>query len=429
MNVVGVLPSPSGLEAEPKVPVKVVTRAQAKENVDQANEEKDQQSKQGETTSVSVRTGRGKPNKRKQKQNMSKSKQLWQLSFPRNSQNKDDKSDRKGKKPKPSAGLVPDLLGDQQNVNATKLCRAWGKVRDQEVLVFFDPGARANFISPELASKLGIRTEEMGMTGEVGLACPGHSEAVTPILGKLRLHIQSYVDAEQFHIMPLQDCDVLLSIPWMDGNKEEGSSSEDRQPIPTAHEISESTGQAEKALQVVTVVTMFKQLTENPRFMEFIQSSSIAHQVQEGAATQPIPILPPPSLPDPPASPVITPSTSHPIPPIQPPDVSPDHALSDSDSDLDVADATPEVDSAPPRREKRIPGWLYSTIASSGVTELPVPPPAGLPRRSAKKRGQSVGARSHLAALLKLHPSFTIVTLLAPPFSKDDDLKPILHSL
>ncbi|MCO5569932.1 hypothetical protein L7F22_023646 [Adiantum nelumboides] len=81
----------------------------------------------------------------------------------------------------------------------------------------------------------------------------------------------------------------------------------------------------------------------------------------EGAAAQPIPILPPPSLPDPPASPVITPSTSHLVPPIQPPDVSPDHALPDSDSDLDVADATPEVDSAPPRREKRIPGWLYST--------------------------------------------------------------------
>ncbi|MCO5595954.1 hypothetical protein L7F22_050005 [Adiantum nelumboides] len=66
----------------------------------------------------------------------------------------------------------------------------------------------------------------------------------------------------------------------MDGNKEEGSSSEDRQPIPIAHEIGESSGQAEKALQVVTAVTMFKQLMENPRFMEFIQSSSIAHQVQ-----------------------------------------------------------------------------------------------------------------------------------------------------
>ncbi|MCO5613533.1 hypothetical protein L7F22_067810 [Adiantum nelumboides] len=111
----------------------------------------------------------------------------------------------------------------------------------------------------------------------------------------------------------------------------------------------------------------------------------------EGPAAQPISILPPPSLPDPPASPVITPSTSHPVPPMQPPDVSPDHALSDSDSDLDVADATPEVDLAPPRRQKRISGWLYSTVASSGVTELPVPPPAGLPRRSARlqKRRQA----------------------------------------
>ncbi|MCO5561293.1 hypothetical protein L7F22_014914 [Adiantum nelumboides] len=51
----------------------------------------------------------------------------------------------------------------------------------------------------------------------------------------------------------------------MDGNKEEGSSSEDTQPIPTAHEIGESLGQADEALQVVTAMTMFKQLMENPR--------------------------------------------------------------------------------------------------------------------------------------------------------------------
>ncbi|MCO5571994.1 hypothetical protein L7F22_025745 [Adiantum nelumboides] len=66
----------------------------------------------------------------------------------------------------------------------------------------------------------------------------------------------------------------------MDGYREEGSSSQDRPPIPIVHEIGESSGQAEKALQIVTAVTMFKQLMENPRFMEFIQSSSKAHQVQ-----------------------------------------------------------------------------------------------------------------------------------------------------
>ena len=127
----------------------------------------------------------------------------------------EDKEDKKGKKVAPSAGLVLDMLGDRPSTDASELCRAWGKVRDQHVLIFFDLGAKANFISPQLAASLGIRADEMGYTAEAGLACPGHSESVTPILGKLRLHIQSYVDAEEFYIMPLEGCDVLLGMPWL----------------------------------------------------------------------------------------------------------------------------------------------------------------------------------------------------------------------
>ncbi|MCO5556796.1 hypothetical protein L7F22_010349 [Adiantum nelumboides] len=81
-------------------------------------------------------------------------------------------------------------------------------------------------------------------------------------------------------VVPLRFPTCRLVWARMDGNKEEGSSSQDRPPIPTVHEIGESSGEAEKALQIVTAVTMFKQLMENPRFMEFIQSSSMAHQVQ-----------------------------------------------------------------------------------------------------------------------------------------------------
>ncbi|MCO5557784.1 hypothetical protein L7F22_011355 [Adiantum nelumboides] len=125
----------------------------------------------------------------------------------------EDKEDKKGKRS--MAGLVPDMVGDRPNSDASELCRAWGKVRDQTMLIFFDPGAKANFISPKLASKLGIRSEEMGYTAKAGLACLGHTEAVSPIIGKLRLHIQSYVDVEEFYIMPLDRCDVLLGIPWL----------------------------------------------------------------------------------------------------------------------------------------------------------------------------------------------------------------------
>ncbi|MCO5588940.1 hypothetical protein L7F22_042902 [Adiantum nelumboides] len=124
----------------------------------------------------------------------------------------EDKEDRKGKRP--MAGLVPDMVGDKPNSDASELCKAWRKVRDQTVLIFFDQGAKANF-SSELASRLRIRSEEMGYTAEASLACPDHTEAMTPIIGKLRLHIQSYVDTEEFYIMPLDGCDVLLGIPWL----------------------------------------------------------------------------------------------------------------------------------------------------------------------------------------------------------------------
>ena len=120
----------------------------------------------------------------------------------------------KVKKIKTSAGLIPDVIGEQVADESTELCRAWGKIRDQEALIFFDPGARANFISPELASRLGIKSEEMGSLHEAGMAAPGHSVPITPIIGKLRLHIQSYVDSEDFYIMPIDGSDVILGMPW-----------------------------------------------------------------------------------------------------------------------------------------------------------------------------------------------------------------------
>lgn len=124
------------------------------------------------------------------------------------------KEEQKVKKAKISTGLVSDMLGEQLVDESTELCRAWGKVRDQEVLIFFDSGAKANFISPEVVAKLGIRPEEMGPGMEASLAAPGKEVAITPLIGKLRLHVQGYVGQEDFYIMPLEGCDVLLGMPW-----------------------------------------------------------------------------------------------------------------------------------------------------------------------------------------------------------------------
>ncbi|MCO5566369.1 hypothetical protein L7F22_020046 [Adiantum nelumboides] len=113
-----------------------------------------------------------------------------------------------------------DLPTFQADADASsELCRAWGQVRDQQSLVFFDPGARANFITPQLAEKMGIKTDEMGPAYTASMAAPGQEVVVTPLIGKLRLHIQGYVGHEEFYIMPLEGCDVLLGMPWFYNHK------------------------------------------------------------------------------------------------------------------------------------------------------------------------------------------------------------------
>ncbi|MCO5561084.1 hypothetical protein L7F22_014705 [Adiantum nelumboides] len=114
------------------------------------------------------------------------------------------------------AGLVPDCVGTDPSTmdESTELCRAWGKVKDQEALIFFDGGAKANFISPELPARLEITPDRMGPPTEAVLAAPGRDVAITPVIGKLRLHCQGYLGHEDFYIMPLEGCDVLLGIPW-----------------------------------------------------------------------------------------------------------------------------------------------------------------------------------------------------------------------
>ncbi|MCO5587796.1 hypothetical protein L7F22_041748 [Adiantum nelumboides] len=79
-------------------------------------------------------------------------------------------------------------------------------IRDQQSLVFFDLGARAK----QLAEKMGIKTDEIGPAYTASMAASGHEVAVTPLIGKLRLHIHGSVGHEEFYIMPLEGCDVLL---------------------------------------------------------------------------------------------------------------------------------------------------------------------------------------------------------------------------
>ena len=45
-------------------------------------------------------------------------------------------------------------------------------------------------------------------------AFEGQQVRVTPLIGKLRFHIQIYSDSEDFFISPLVHQDVILRMPW-----------------------------------------------------------------------------------------------------------------------------------------------------------------------------------------------------------------------
>ncbi|MCO5550114.1 hypothetical protein L7F22_003594 [Adiantum nelumboides] len=53
-------------------------------------------------------------------------------------------AEERGRRGKMKTGLVPDCVGTDPSTmdESTKLCRAWGKVKDQEALIFFDGGAK-----------------------------------------------------------------------------------------------------------------------------------------------------------------------------------------------------------------------------------------------------------------------------------------------
>ena len=81
-------------------------------------------------------------------------------------------------------------------------------------------GSTHNFISVDLAMRMGISTEELGPALEAHGAFKGQEVPVTPLADKLRLHVQDYMDNKEFFASPLVHKDVILSTPWFHKNYE-----------------------------------------------------------------------------------------------------------------------------------------------------------------------------------------------------------------
>ena len=81
------------------------------------------------------------------------------------------------------------FLKEGGNSKGTTLHYAWGKVRELDALILFDPRSTHNFISHKLALKLGVHVFEMGDHILANGAFNGQEVLVTPLIGKLCLHI------------------------------------------------------------------------------------------------------------------------------------------------------------------------------------------------------------------------------------------------
>ena len=69
------------------------------------------------------------------------------------------------------------------------LSYAWGKVREHDAFILFDLVSMHNFILTKLATKLSIHDFEIGEATQADRAFKGQEVLVTPLIGKLRLHI------------------------------------------------------------------------------------------------------------------------------------------------------------------------------------------------------------------------------------------------
>ncbi|MCO5551582.1 hypothetical protein L7F22_005087 [Adiantum nelumboides] len=119
------------------------------------------------------------------------------------------------KQPKKDTPQATEVIAQgSEGHQGASLCFAWGKVRDQDAFMLFDPGSTHNYISQDLTSKLGIHSLEMGPKEDADGAFEGQEVPITPLIGKLRIHVQGYSDQEDFYVSPLKHVDVLLGSPW-----------------------------------------------------------------------------------------------------------------------------------------------------------------------------------------------------------------------
>ncbi|MCO5608484.1 hypothetical protein L7F22_062694 [Adiantum nelumboides] len=99
-----------------------------------------------------------------------------------------------------------EALQEDGHCKGSPLSYAWGKVREHDALILYDPGSTYNFISVKLATKIGIHDFEMGDVMKADGDFKGQEVLVTPLIGKPRLHVQgSFLSCADMYKNQLQE--------------------------------------------------------------------------------------------------------------------------------------------------------------------------------------------------------------------------------
>ena len=108
----------------------------------------------------------------------------------------------------PPIAMMVEALKEEGHYKGSPLSYAWGKVREHDALIVFEPRPTHNFVSTELATKIGIHDFEMGEVVKADGSFNGQEVSVTPLIRKLRLHVRRYVDKE-YSFIPHSSMNML----------------------------------------------------------------------------------------------------------------------------------------------------------------------------------------------------------------------------
>ena len=135
-------------------------------------------------------------------------------------------SDLKGKAPFDRKGQLLNILEvhthhlsncqcsfPQHVLGPNDLLRANGLIMGSVVSFLFDSGSSHNFINDRLVQILGLPTRLSDHTYQVRLA-DGGIQYINGAIHELPIHIDTYVESVDFHVMSLRSTDVILGYPW-----------------------------------------------------------------------------------------------------------------------------------------------------------------------------------------------------------------------